>query len=701
MIRRIELHNFATHPDTEIEFGNGKNIIIGQTGSGKTNLLQAMDFAFLGEVQGATLPELIADGAESTEVLLDYVDSRTSQTYRIHRTLSRDADGKVDHACSITNLETNEEIKKPEPVRKTLEALGVEQSVFRYVVHVPQGRFADILQETIDRKAVLDRLFKISQLENAYHDLGVREGPINQIEKRKLEKLVDKTKLKEAVSRLGQEEEQLQKLTKDRQAKQQQLDETTKRHDELTEIAEPIEQHLTAISDLNTKLEQAKAVSDTSKTQIGKLLPNLRELLNSDEYTKIEKTDSQTTRKYMNKLEADQPTLLTKRDKLELEHTESIKKAATTKSKHDNAVEQRIGFQKQLDDINKYLAGKGERPTIECDKCGSLLTADQWTKHIDETRKEHDQLETEIKQLQGQLSSENRLSEELHKKLEEAKTRFDNQSKAIGILEQLTTRREETEKAANSQEQIIEQEKNVILEFRKLLSLAPTEPAGKVVEKARLVHSQLESMPEQMRRMKADLDSYDANVLGPQRKRVKEAQGAAEKIKELDPEIGLDTKKIELLQTIRNAFREIQPAVRKNFVFRITTSANDYLTRLYGGSEIENFEFSEEYEFIVTRAGHKRHAHRLSGGQQVLASMAFLMALSEVLSQLDFLILDEPTTHLDENRRKELVNVLENLRGVPQLIIVDHHPELLAAADARFQVTLNNEGQSQVIQMSE
>ena len=123
--------------------------------------------------------------------------------------------------------------------------------------------------------------------------------------------------------------------------------------------------------------------------------------------------------------------------------------------------------------------------------------------------------------------------------------------------------------------------------------------------------------------------------------------------------------------------------------------------RLYGGSEIENFEFSEEYEFIVTRAGHKRHAHRLSGGQQVLASMAFLMALSEVLSQLDFLILDEPTTHLDENRRKELVNVLENLKRVPQLIIVDHHPELLEAADTRFQVTLNNEGQSQVMEMSE
>lgn len=701
MIRRIELHNFATHPDTEIEFGNGKNIIIGQTGSGKTNLLQAIDFAFLGEVQGATLPELVADGAESAEVFLDYVDSRTSQTYRIHRTLSRDADGKVDHACSITNLETNEQVKKPDPVRKTLESLGVEQSVFRYVVHVPQGRFADILQETIDRKAVLDRLFRISQLEDAHHELGVHEGPITQIEKRKQDKLLDKAKLEETASRLGQEQEQLQKLSQERQTKQQQLDEISKRHDQLTAIAQPIEQHLTEITDLNTKLEKAKAMSDTCTIQIGNLLPQLRELLDSDEYEKIEAIDSRTTRKYMNKLAADQPTLSTERDKLELEHAESIKKAATTKSKHDNAVEQRTSFQKQLDDINKYLEGKGERPIIECDKCGSILTPDQWTKHIDETRKKHDQLDTEITQLQGQFSSETQLSEGLHKKLEEAKRRFDNQGKTIGILEQLATQQEDIEKATNSQEQILEQERSVILEFRKLLSIESTEPDIEVVEKARLVHSQLESMPEQIRHMKEDLDSYDANVLGPQQKRVDEAQGAAEKVKELDPEIRLDTKRIELLQTIRNAFREIQPAVRRNFVFRITASANDYLTRLYGGSEIENFEFSEEYEFIVTRAGHKRHAHRLSGGQQVLASMAFLMALSEVLSQLDFLILDEPTTHLDENRRKELVNVLENLRRVPQLIIVDHHQELLKAADTRFQVTLNNEGQSQVGQMSE
>jgi exonuclease SbcC len=193
-----------------------------------------------------------------------------------------------------------------------------------------------------------------------------------------------------------------------------------------------------------------------------------------------------------------------------------------------------------------------------------------------------------------------------------------------------------------------------------------------------------------------ELRLYEENVLGPQLKRVEEAKRAVKQVNALQPQIDLDTKKIEMLQTIRTAFREIQPAVRKRFVAKITASANDYLKRLYGGAELESFEFSEDYEFIVTRAGHKRHAHRLSGGQQVLASMAFLMALSEVLSQLDFLILDEPTTHLDTERRKELVTVLESLRRVPQLIIVDHHPELLEAADTAFSVILDAEGRSRV-----
>ena len=40
-----------------------------------------------------------------------------------------------------------------------------------------------------------------------------------------------------------------------------------------------------------------------------------------------------------------------------------------------------------------------------------------------------------------------------------------------------------------------------------------------------------------------------------------------------------------------------------------------------------------------------------------------------------------------------------NLRRRPQLIIVDHYPELLAAEETRFQVTLNYNVEGQVTQV--
>src|SRR5208282_66692 len=158
----------------------------------------------LGGEQGLNLEELIADGADNAEVILDYLDPRTNQSYRIHRTLTRKADGGAEHICSVTNLETNETTQKPDPVGKYLKALGVDISVFRYVVHVPQGRFADVLQEGQERKTVLDRLFKIAQLEETYHELGVQEGPIKKIQDRKEANRLEKAALDADASKLGE-----------------------------------------------------------------------------------------------------------------------------------------------------------------------------------------------------------------------------------------------------------------------------------------------------------------------------------------------------------------------------------------------------------------------------------------------------------------------------------------------------------------
>jgi exonuclease SbcC len=54
--------------------------------------------------------------------------------------------------------------------------------------------------------------------------------------------------------------------------------------------------------------------------------------------------------------------------------------------------------------------------------------------------------------------------------------------------------------------------------------------------------------------------------------------------------------------------------------------------------------------------------------------------------------MDEPTTHLDEERRKELVNILNSFfreggRIIPQMLIITHHREIEEVADVVYSVS--------------
>jgi exonuclease SbcC len=73
----------------------------------------------------------------------------------------------------------------------------------------------------------------------------------------------------------------------------------------------------------------------------------------------------------------------------------------------------------------------------------------------------------------------------------------------------------------------------------------------------------------------------------------------------------------------------------------------------------------------------------LSGGEKVSIALALRLGMAHIIgsSNLNFIILDEPTTHLDEERRKSLVGVLSqafeaNLGYISQFIIITHDSEI-------------------------
>jgi DNA repair exonuclease SbcCD ATPase subunit len=73
---------------------------------------------------------------------------------------------------------------------------------------------------------------------------------------------------------------------------------------------------------------------------------------------------------------------------------------------------------------------------------------------------------------------------------------------------------------------------------------------------------------------------------------------------------------------------------------------------------------------------------KLSGGQKVRLSIAFLLAVQQlIIPELGFLVLDEPSTHLDDEARENLKDLLLNLNQQlqatdTQIIVCDHAREL-------------------------
>ena len=73
---------------------------------------------------------------------------------------------------------------------------------------------------------------------------------------------------------------------------------------------------------------------------------------------------------------------------------------------------------------------------------------------------------------------------------------------------------------------------------------------------------------------------------------------------------------------------------------------------------------------------------KLSGGQKVKLSIAFLLAVQQTIcAEVNFLNLDEPSTHLDTNSTESLAELLNKMEGElestgGQLWVVDHNVNL-------------------------
>jgi DNA repair exonuclease SbcCD ATPase subunit len=125
--------------------------------------------------------------------------------------------------------------------------------------------------------------------------------------------------------------------------------------------------------------------------------------------------------------------------------------------------------------------------------------------------------------------------------------------------------------------------------------------------------------------------------------------------------------------------------MRERFA-QIGDLAQMYLQQL--GTDFTIHPSKDELTFEVQRlqdGDQLQGMHKLSGGQRVRLSVAFLLAAQQIMiPRFRFLTLDEPSTHLDEEGADSMINLFTELSQTTlgedtQVWVVDHSPEFSRA----------------------
>ena len=152
----------------------------------------------------------------------------------------------------------------------------------------------------------------------------------------------------------------------------------------------------------------------------------------------------------------------------------------------------------------------------------------------------------------------------------------------------------------------------------------------------------------------------------------------------------------EKLRRLRDALSESRlqsflMASAKDLLERYLNDIANYFDLKYSALEIVQESGLEIYGYLAN--GQRIPISAMSGGERVSVSISLRLALARLMkSNVGFVVMDEPTVHLDDYRRKELLEVIRKASEIiPQIILVTHDEELKDAGDEVIRVELEGD----------
>lgn len=139
----------------------------------------------------------------------------------------------------------------------------------------------------------------------------------------------------------------------------------------------------------------------------------------------------------------------------------------------------------------------------------------------------------------------------------------------------------------------------------------------------------------------------------------------------LNHELDSVMRQREVIDTMRTVIKAAGPQITRALIGQVGAYAAQWFGELTGDFT-RRLNWDEEYAITLEENGRDLDFKSLSGGEQMAAALSVRLALLRELGSIDIAFFDEPTAHLDADRREALAKQIMQVKGFRQIFVISH-----------------------------
>ena len=671
MITSVELGNFLSHSSTKLDFDEGVTVFVGPNGAGKSSIIDAITFALFGKHTRKSNRGLIRRGANQGFSKVNFtINGKSYEAVRkIDYKGNLSAKFSERKGDSFVPLAVGERKQFGESMTKEIESrIGLDFEKLKVASIVQQGELNSVIKaKPKEFKELLNAIIGIDKLDTASE----------------LMKIIRQTFREMIQKKLGYDDTHIEILKKNVENLQNEIKEAEPLQKELITKKKECEKELTLLQDELEKESPKEAKLNELETGKIDLINYARDAILSvqREITENERKirECEGCFEFVESKKGTEKQLMQSGFEIEL---------ITTKIQRNSLKIERLKEQ-------KALANKLELKNNRCPVCDSkvdylnpLFQVEHLEQEISLLSEERKNLEDKKKNIQDEKIKLSRKFEKVLKAESTLQAHSIKDSEELEIIKQKTLK-----------QKINIQKMPITLNSVGLVEVSSIDTHAKMLyDKIVNLENEtggfdpnefikLKNSFEEKRKKLSDIDQQ----FGAITEKIKVGQEQISKKNHVLRELKVVKQYVseldEIHQNIFNRDGLVATSLRSWALRAISEKASEYLIMF--NTKIQRIFLSEKTRNISFSCYSKNSVldlESLSGGEQISVALALRLGMASLLgtSNLNFIILDEPTTHLDEVRRKSLVNVLAQLSNIghlssstpSQFIIITHDSEI-------------------------